>query len=45
VDGVVLDIVSGMHGRDDRRVLVIDQMNRANLPRVFWRADVPVRVP
>jgi 5-methylcytosine-specific restriction endonuclease McrBC GTP-binding regulatory subunit McrB len=35
VDGVVLDMVSGMHGSDDRRVLVIDEMNRANLPRVF----------
>jgi 5-methylcytosine-specific restriction endonuclease McrBC GTP-binding regulatory subunit McrB len=35
VDGVVLDIVAGMHRPDDRRVLIIDEMNRANLPRVL----------
>ena len=35
VDGIVLDIVSGMHRPDELRVLVIDEMNRANLPRVF----------
>ena len=34
VDGVVLDVVAGM-APGDRRVLVIDEMNRANLPRVL----------
>ena len=35
VDGVVLQMVDEMEGDDDIRVLVIDEMNRANLPRVF----------
>jgi hypothetical protein len=35
VDGVVLDIVKQLEDPTDRAVLVIDEMNRANLPRVF----------
>jgi hypothetical protein len=34
VDGVVLDIVKGMEA-NHRRILLIDEMNRANLPKVL----------
>jgi 5-methylcytosine-specific restriction protein B len=35
VDGIVLRTVRQMAGSEDLWVLVIDEMNRANLPRVF----------
>jgi hypothetical protein len=35
VDGVVLQMVNEMEDQEDINVLVIDEMNRANLPRVF----------
>ncbi len=35
VDGVVLDFVNSIDGPKGRVVLIIDEMNRANLPRVF----------
>ncbi|MFN8622966.1 MAG: AAA family ATPase [Chloroflexota bacterium] len=35
VDGVILELAKEMRQRSGRRVLVIDEMNRANLPRVF----------
>jgi 5-methylcytosine-specific restriction protein B len=35
VDGVVLQMVEEMEDDEDLKVLVIDEMNRANLPRVF----------
>ena len=35
VDGVVLDLVRTMKPANDRRVLIIDEMNRANLPKVL----------
>jgi MoxR-like ATPase len=35
VDGVMRKVVDGLTSDDPPRVLVIDEMNRANLPRVF----------
>lgn len=35
VDGIVLRIAKELAGSQDARVLIIDEMNRANLPRVF----------
>ena len=35
VDGVVLEMVNEIAESDETRVLIIDEMNRANLPRVF----------
>ena len=35
VDGVVLEMANEIAERDETRVLIIDEMNRANLPRVF----------
>jgi len=35
VDGVVLDVVKGMASRDELTILLIDEMNRGNLPKVF----------
>ena len=35
VDGVVLDVVRKMRSRDELTILLIDEMNRANLPKVF----------
>jgi MoxR-like ATPase len=35
VDGVVLEAVNEMEEGDDLHFIVIDEMNRANLPRVF----------
>jgi 5-methylcytosine-specific restriction protein B len=35
VDGVILQLVAGMADPEDLTVLLIDEMNRANLPRVF----------
>lgn len=34
-DGVVLDVVRSMERPDDLTIIVIDEMNRANLPKVF----------
>ena len=35
VDGVVLDVVRKMRSRVELTILLIDEMNRANLPKVF----------
>jgi 5-methylcytosine-specific restriction endonuclease McrBC GTP-binding regulatory subunit McrB len=35
VDGLVLEVVNQMEEGDDLHFVVIDEMNRANLPRVF----------
>jgi 5-methylcytosine-specific restriction endonuclease McrBC GTP-binding regulatory subunit McrB len=35
VDGLVLDVIRTMETRDTLTIILIDEMNRANLPRVF----------
>lgn len=35
VNGVILQMAEDMEGSDETRVLVIDELNRANVPRVF----------
>lgn len=35
VNGVILQMAEEMEGSDETRVLVIDELNRANIPRVF----------
>ena len=35
VDGIVLDVIRKMRSPDDLTILLIDEMNRGNLPRVF----------
>ena len=35
VNGVILQMAEDMEGSDETRVLVIDELNRANIPRVF----------
>jgi 5-methylcytosine-specific restriction enzyme B len=35
INGVILQMAEDMEGSDETRVLVIDELNRANVPRVF----------